>query len=99
MIQGRARKALVLALLASAAVPGAALAQSQSSQAGVAAELVVTAQKRTEALQQVPVSVAAVPGRVLEQMQATDMQDWSGFVAGLTVGDNGAPGEANLAID
>ena len=99
MIWNRAgRRTLALLLLGSAAIPGVALADASTSQAAVS-EIVVTAEKRTEALQQVPVSVAAVPGRTLEQMQATDMQDWSSYVAGLTVADNGSPGQANLAID
>ncbi|HEX3407991.1 MAG TPA: TonB-dependent receptor [Caulobacteraceae bacterium] len=102
MVRDQARRALALALLASAAIPGLALAQTETtrtaSQAAVS-ELVVTAQKRVEALQNVPLSVSAVPGRTLEQLHATDLQDWSSYVPGLTVGDNGAPGEANLAID
>jgi outer membrane receptor protein involved in Fe transport len=102
MVRDRAGRALALGLLAGAAIPGVALAQSsqgQSSQAGVASELVVTAEKRAEPLQQVPLSVTAFSGQKVEQLHATDLQDWSGYVAGLTVGDNGAPGEANLAID
>jgi len=104
MIGDRRGRTLALLLMASAALPGIALAQtsqgqSQAQATGVAAELVVTAEKRVEPLQNVPLSVSAVPGRTLEQLHATDLQDWSGYVAGLTVGDNGAPGEANLAID
>ena len=99
MVQDRARKALALALLASAAVPGVALAQSQSATSGVASELVVTAEKRSEPLQQVPLSVTAVSGQQVEQLHAIQLQDWSGYVPGLSVGSLGAPGEAFLSID
>ena len=99
MVRNHARRALALLLLGSAAIPGVALAQSQSSQTGVAAELVVTAEKRTELLQQVPLSVTAMSGRKVEELQAIQLQDWSGYVAGLSVGSLGAPGEAFLSID
>ena len=99
MAQDRTRKALAIALLASAAIPGVALAQSQSATSGVASELVVTAEKRAEPLQQVPLSVTALSGRQVEQLHAIQLQDWSGYVAGLSVGSLGAPGEAFLAID
>ncbi|HUO11861.1 MAG TPA: TonB-dependent receptor [Caulobacteraceae bacterium] len=87
--------------LASVALPGFAFAadtQPPPSSASVT-ELVVTAEKREEPLQNIPVSVTAIPGRNLEQLQALDLEDWAGLVPGLVVGDAGAPGESIVTID
>jgi outer membrane cobalamin receptor len=76
MVGDRTKQALSLLLLAGAAIPGIALAQTQGSTA--VSELMVTAQKRVEPLQKVPVSVTAVPGAQLEQLQALQLRDWAG---------------------
>ena len=104
MIGDRRRRTLALLLVASAAVPGIALAQtsqgqSQAQATGVAAELVVTAEKRAESLQNVPMSVTAVSGAKLEELHALNLQDWSGYVPGFSVGSLGAPGETLLTVD
>jgi outer membrane receptor protein involved in Fe transport len=91
------------AALAIAGGAGAVHAQSQATNpAGDAAavtEVVVTAEKRTERLQEVAASVGVVSGATLERMQATSLEDWAGYVPGLTVADQGAPGESSIAID
>ena len=61
--------------------------------------MVVTAEKRTEKLVNVPASISVVPGGRLEQAVATDLVDWSGFVPGLFVTPDGVPGEDILAVD
>jgi iron complex outermembrane receptor protein len=95
----RGKQVLTALLLAGAAIPGCALAQTATSTSTAIAEIVVTAEKRVEPLQKVPVSVTAVPGATLEQVQAVQLRDWSGYVPGLDVGDNGAPGEARVSLD
>ncbi|HEY1562629.1 MAG TPA: TonB-dependent receptor [Caulobacteraceae bacterium] len=88
------------ALPAFAFVPSAATAQTVASNASTnLSEIVVTAEKRTEKLQETPVSVSVVSGANLEATQATSMQDWSGYVPGLQLGANGAPGLTNVALD
>ena len=95
---------LVSAVLVLIGIP-AAVAQTQAQgaeQGGVLnmlSEVVVTAQKRTERLQDVPVSVSVIQGPTLEQMQATQLEDWAGFVPGLTVASAGAPGETFVMLD
>ncbi len=95
--------ALASAAWAIAAATGAAHAQSQvaspSDKAASVTELVVTAEKRAERLQDVAASVAVVPGGALERMEAVTLEDWAGYVPGLTVADQGAPGESSIAID
>jgi len=85
-------------LLAGVAAPGIAMAQPPTSP-GAVSELVVTAEKREEPLQETPVSVTAVPGQTLELQRAIQLQDWAGYVPGLILGDAGAPGETFLAVD
>jgi outer membrane receptor protein involved in Fe transport len=88
-------------LLTAAATAASAQAQT-GTPAGPAtgvSEVVVTAEKRTERLQDVAASVSVLPGQALEQMQATRLEDWAGYVPGLVVADAGAPGQAFIAID
>jgi len=95
-----------LACLVSAGVCLPALAIAQAASPAVdqgtpvkLEEVVVTAQKRSERLQDVPISVTAIQGPALEQMQATRLEDWAGYVPGLSIGDAGAPGQSFLALD
>ena len=98
---GALRPAMIL-LLASASVP--ALAQEgpveASDAAGAAAaadtndgtDIVVTAQKRSERLQDVPIAVSALGGDSLEKQRVTQADELAGKIVNLqltsTVGDN-----------
>ena len=99
MVGVRARGALRWLLLAGVAVPGIAMADTPASQPGAVSEVVVTAEKREEPLQQAPLSVTAISGATLELQHAVDLEDWAGYVPGLVLGDAGAPGESFLAVD
>ena len=44
-------------------------------------------------------SVTAVSGAKVEELHALNLQDWSGYVPGFSVGSLGAPGEALLTVD
>ncbi|HUJ15566.1 MAG TPA: carboxypeptidase regulatory-like domain-containing protein, partial [Thermoanaerobaculia bacterium] len=59
--------------------------------------VVVTAQKRTETLVEVPASVAVLPGDTLEERHVENLQDLASLVSGLTVtGDE--PGTTRLTL-
>jgi len=86
------------ALVAVAATPAAAqetsptgtplAAQAQppeQAQEADAGEIIVTAQRRSEALSRVPVSVSAFTGQVLQERVITREQDLTSLVPGLTV--------------
>ncbi len=85
------RRAARYALLASTvlgAVPALApiaLAQDQpaAAPAGQVEEIVVTAQKRAENMQTVPVSIQAFSGKKLEQMNATEFADYAKFLPSI----------------
>jgi iron complex outermembrane receptor protein len=60
-------------------------------------EVVVTAQKRKEAIQDIPASVTVVGSQLLEQQRATDFQDLVPLVPGLSVtGDT--PGVTRVTL-
>ena len=62
--------------------PGVA---SASAGDAVLEEIVVTATKRTESLQDVPISIGVVTGEMIEQYDITNLQDLQSFVPNLTV--------------
>jgi iron complex outermembrane recepter protein len=67
--------------------------QSASSGQDVALqEVVVTAQKRKERLQDVPMSLTALSGAQLSDSQSFRFEDYAGKVPGLTLNDYGALG-------
>ena len=98
MLNGSRRNALTTTFLASTMLAGApALAQeaapTQTAQADAAdaglETIIVTATKRDENLQRVPVSIQALGTQKLEQLQVADFNDFSKFlpsVAYTTVG-------------
>ena len=59
-------------------------------------EVVVTAQKRAENLQDVPISVAAVSGDQVEKMQATSLKNLQGTVPNVQI--NNFPNTPNSAV-
>lgn len=74
---------LSTAMLTMAAVPLQAVAQSEGERA--LEEVIVTAQKKTERLQDVPVSISVLDSGVLERQQVVRMQDYFTQVPGLSV--------------
>lgn len=60
-------------------------------------EIVVTAQKRTQVLIDVPQSVTVVGGETLERQQATSFQDYLKLVPGLQL-DQSTPGVGRLVL-
>jgi len=64
---------------------------------GALAEIVVTAQKRSESLQSTPLAVSAVTSETIEQRGITDVSNLSSIAPNLVVGMTGA-GTANVAL-
>src|SRR6201996_456119 len=75
-----------------------------TSQAAAAAdaltldEITVTAQKRTENLQDVPATVSVIGGDALSELHATQLTDIGAYVPGLQVDSYGTPGQTVLSI-
>ncbi|HVO45245.1 MAG TPA: TonB-dependent receptor [Steroidobacteraceae bacterium] len=99
----QARRAASAASLPAAAVWVAALAQlwvpaaraeDRSAESGTALEeIVVTAQKRSENIQSVPISISAVTERSLELLGASDNLGYFGTVPGLNFQSQGPTGD------
>ena len=71
-----------------------AIAQEEPTALG---EITVTARKRAESLQDVPFAISARTGEALHQAGATNIEDVSRNIAGLSV-QNLGPGQSQVAI-
>ncbi len=82
------RTSLPLASAVLAAIPAAYAQQAQQQATGEATggleQIVVTAQKRTENLQDVPISIQALDTQKLEQLNITDIDDYVKYLSGVT---------------
>lgn len=92
---------------AEAASPGTPVESSeaaQTEQEGAASdngdgEIVVTAQRRVERLQDVPISIAAVSGEAIENLQAVNLQSLQGTVTNLQLSNfSNTPLTASISI-
>ena len=88
-------------LLALAAGTAPAAAQSENgtpSDADVVDNIiVVTAQKRSETLLEVPQSISVVSGAMLERQQATSFTDYASLIPGLSL-EQANPGETRIVL-
>ena len=81
-------RSILTRLAASASILAVAVpASAQEADSGSTGldEIVVTAQKREQNLQEVPLAVSAIGGAKLEQLQITDTNDLTGLAPNLTV--------------
>ncbi|HEY2069974.1 MAG TPA: TonB-dependent receptor [Rhizomicrobium sp.] len=98
--RARAHLAIGPALLATTMLAGVpALAQETSGLETV----VVTAEKRSENLQKVPMVVNAITSQKLEDLHLTDFTDFARYLPNVTYavsgqGSNGGPGFANITM-
>lgn len=75
------------------ATAGAALAQETSPEAGTVGEVIVTATRRSENLQDVPVTVTALSARTLDNLNITQFRDIQAISPGLVMEDRGEQGD------
>lgn len=68
--------------------PHLALAQEVVAPQGVLEEVVVSAQRRDQSLQDVPISIQVVGADLISDTGATDMAQLNGFIPGLVVSGN-----------
>jgi iron complex outermembrane recepter protein len=76
------------ALVSSCFMAGVALAQSASGEGSGLEEIVVTAQKREQNLQDVPVAVTAISQASLQVNRVTNVMDLNGLAPGLSARQN-----------
>jgi iron complex outermembrane receptor protein len=80
------------------AIASPALAQSQSTNDNAISEIVVTATKREQTLQDVPISVAVTGQQTIERAQVRDLIDLQSVVPSLKVSQFNATGQTNFVI-
>jgi outer membrane receptor protein involved in Fe transport len=61
-------------------------------------EIIVTAQKREQSLQEVPVSIAVFDADLMNSLNASDFSDFADIVPGMTFATTGAVGSSNYFI-
>lgn len=76
-------RSILAALLPLGLAPGLALAQDQESSGNILEEVVVTARKITENIQEVPVAVTALSADYMADQGISDLSDISKVTAGL----------------
>ncbi|MEP6483320.1 MAG: TonB-dependent receptor [Rudaea sp.] len=96
--QTRLSLAVALALLASAAAHAQQAPPSTPDDQSTLGTIMVTAEKRSEDIQNVPMSISVVDETQLENLHATQLADFAGYVPGFTVINGGTPGQATLGI-
>ena len=84
------------AAIATASAAAAPQAEPSASSTGVS-EIVVTAQRRNESIEKVPLTVQAFTGQTLQQLQVTTLDDLLKYTPNVTYGNNG-PGQGNIFI-
>lgn len=92
------RRWLMLATCSSAALILAQAAAAQDAGPTPLNEVVVTAQKRVENVQNVPEQISVVSSQFIDQIHATSLQDIGAYVPGLQVTPGGTPGLTTLGI-
>jgi outer membrane receptor protein involved in Fe transport len=86
----------VLLALASARSGMAYAADTDTGAEGTSlGEIVVTAQRRSESVQDVPITIQAITGEQLQQLKVETLDDVVKYVPNLTQGTNG-PGQADI---
>jgi iron complex outermembrane recepter protein len=84
----RGRKSLTVAGAVALALATAAAGAQNAPATTKLGEVIVTAQKRSEALADIPMSVSVVGGDLLERQQADNFQDIASSVPGLSLNSN-----------
>ena len=93
-------KSFAAVLLSTSFLVTPALAQSAPEKAADTGEIVVTAQKRTESVQDVPISIQVLNTEKLDELQVRNFADYMQFLpsANFTTGSVGAPGNASVVF-
>src|SRR5579864_6369832 len=86
----------VSAALASAAQHAAFAADEETPSMGIS-EVVVTAQRRSESIQDVPITVQAITGDQLKQLNVVSFNDLLKYTPNVTFSGNG-PGTGNIFL-
>ncbi len=84
-------------VIAAIGIPGNAQQEEEPAQAGVLERVVVTATKRSESAQDIPVSISTLQGQDLDQLGIATFQDYLRFLPNVVVMGTG-PGQNEVYI-
>src|ERR1700742_3203208 len=87
--------AAILAAHAGAAALAASPSDESTASPGGLTEVVVTAQKRSENIQDVPIAIQAFTGATLQQLNVTNFDDVIKYLPNVTASSSG-PGQSNI---
>ena len=76
---------------------GSALAQTAAPAASNSDEVIVTAQKRSESIQSVPISIQALSTRKLDELNVSNFTDFAALFPSVSF-QNSAPGSVNVYV-
>ncbi|HEY0686594.1 MAG TPA: TonB-dependent receptor [Steroidobacter sp.] len=93
----RLSRGLIVGGSASALALLSGVTNVHAAESDTIAEIIVTAQKRSEALIDVPLSISVVGGDLLERQQATNFQDYLKLVPGVQLNQS-TPGNGRLVM-
>ena len=96
IVTGASLSALAVALASPAAAQDAGAPAAEERQGGVGT-ILVTAQRRSEDLQDVPISVSAIGEEQLDELNIDTFEDYLDQIPSVTAGGNG-PGQSTIYI-
>jgi iron complex outermembrane recepter protein len=91
----KTNRKLKLAVLAALSTQAGATYAAEPAASGGLEEIVVTAQRRSESLQNVPITIQALTGEQLSQLGVSTVDDVIKLLPNVTLGNNG-PGQATV---
>jgi iron complex outermembrane recepter protein len=91
-------KSILLALAATFGAHAQDAAKPDGADSSTLGTIIVTAEKRSEDVQKVPMSIGVIDETQLENLHATQLADYAAYIPGFTVVNGGAPGQAQLGI-
>ncbi len=80
------------------ALAAAQTARAQEAAGGQAAEVVVTAQKRAQNIQDVPAAVSVFSNESLNDFHVTQLADIGAYIPGLQINSSGTAGQTTISI-
>ena len=94
----RGRNSLTVAGAVALALATAAAGAQNAPTATNLGEVIVTAQKRAERIQDVPVAVSVVSGSQLVDSGSVQLTDYAAYVPGMYVDSAGSPGQSTISL-
>ncbi|WP_295319536.1 TonB-dependent receptor [uncultured Sphingopyxis sp.] len=91
-------KGLLVAASMVAVVAAMPACAQEAAAIEAAGEIVVTAQKRVQNVQDVPISISVVGAEELQEQGSASLVDYAGYVPGMNVSNGGTPGQTTITL-